>query len=198
VRREIVQGVFAFMNTLPFYFSFHDQIVCLLYLLNGKFVRLQRLLYLYDMGPWEANESAQQRDLDYYKAVGFDTAINKLHWFLCAFEGAALIRNADVFPDYSLAQRQPIADCWFSVMFRRFKSHARLTFGSGFAGDADKLCAKLQESTGQMSFYEMLTELSSFMALSSNDNAQRYFDFWGAVINKRKPAARPLVAAGQR
>ncbi len=43
IRRDIVQRVFAFMNTLPVYFSFHDQIICLLYLLNGKFVRLTRL-----------------------------------------------------------------------------------------------------------------------------------------------------------
>jgi hypothetical protein len=198
VRRELVQRIFGFMNTLPFLFSFHDQIICLLYLLNGKFVRLQRLLYLYDLGVWEVTESAQKRDFDFYTQAGLDSAINKLHWFLCAFEGAALIRNADLFPDYPLAQRQPIADRWFSAMFHRFKSQARLTFGSSFVGEADSLRAKLQKSTGQMSFQEMLTELSSFMALSSKDQAQRYFDFWNAVINKPKPAARPRVAAGQR
>ena len=56
MRREIVQSVFAFMSTLPFYFSFHDQVVCLRYLLHGKFVRLNRLLYLYDVGVWESGQ----------------------------------------------------------------------------------------------------------------------------------------------
>lgn len=195
VRRELVQRVFAFMNTLPFYFSFHDQIICLLYLLNGKFVRLQRLLYLYDVGIWEATETAQKRDTDFYAESGLDPAINKLHWFLCGFEGALLVRNADVFPDYSLAQRQAVADRWFATMFTRFKGHARLTFGSPLTGEAEKLCAKLLTSTGQLSFHGMLTEICGFLALSSKSQAQSYFEFWDAVINKRKPASRRAGAA---
>jgi hypothetical protein len=187
MRRDIVQRVFAFMNTLPFYFSFHDQIVCLLYLLHGKFVRLKRLLYLYDVGPWEAPDSAQKRDIDFYKDAGLDPAINKLHWFLCGFEGAVLVRNSLEFPDYSLAQRQVITDSWFSMMFMRFKSQSRLTFDSRFAGEAEKLYAKLLTSTGQLSFQGMLTEICGLIALSSKGNAQRYHDFWDAEINRRKP-----------
>jgi hypothetical protein len=196
VRRELVKRIFGSLRTQPYLFSFHDQIICLLYLLNGKFVRLNRFLYLYDMGPWERSESAQERDVSFYKRAGLDAAINKLHWFLCAFEGAALIRNADLFPDYPLAQRQPIADRWFSAMFHRFKNHTRQTFGSGFASEADQLCAKLQKSTGQMSFQDMLSELCGFMALSSKGHAQRYFDFWDGVIGRRNPAVLPLVASG--
>ena len=155
----------------------------------GKFVRLQRLLYLYDVGLWEATETAQKRDVDFYAEAGLDPAINKLHWFLCGFEGAVLVRNADVFPDYPLAQRQVIADRWFATMFTRFKGHARLTFGSPLTGEAEKLCAKLLTSTGQLSFHGMLTEICGFLALSSKGQAQSYFEFWDAVINKRKPAA---------
>jgi hypothetical protein len=199
MRRELVQRVFAFMNALPFYFSFHDQIICLLYLLNGKFVRLQRLLYLYDFGIWETTETAQKRDADFYSEAGLDPAVNKLHWFLCGFEGAVLVRNSDVFPDYSLAQRQAIADCWFAAMFARFKGHPRLTFGSSFTGDAEKLCAKLHTATGQMSFHNMLAEISGFMALFSESHGRRYFEFWDAAINKRKPvlqdAGLPRISA---
>lgn len=200
VRRELVQRVFGFLKTQPYLFSFHDQINCLLYVLNGKFVPLKRFLYLYDMGPWENPETAQTRDVTFYKDAGLDPAINRLHWFLCGFEGAALIRNADLFPDFPLAQRQPIADRWFAAMFHRFKSQPRLTFGSSRAGEAELICAKLLTSTGQMSFQDMLAEITGFMALSSKNNAQRYFDFWNAVINMPKdkpaPAARPLLAAG--
>ena len=70
-----------------------------------------------------------------------------------------LVRNADVFPDYPLAQRQAIADRWFSSMFIRFKGQARLTFDSRFTGEADRLCDKLLTSTGQLSFEGMLTEI---------------------------------------
>ena len=81
-------------------------------------------LVRYDVGVWEKPETAQKRDVDFYTEAGFDPAINKLHWFLCGFEGAALVRNADVFPDLPLAQRQIIADWWFSAMFARFKGWA--------------------------------------------------------------------------
>ena len=72
--------------------------MCLLYLLNGKFISIPRLIYLYDLGLWEEPELGQKRDLDFYKAA-MDPAINKLHWFLCGFEGAVLARNSDMFPD---------------------------------------------------------------------------------------------------
>jgi Glycosyl transferase family 2 len=195
VRRDIVRRVFAFMNTLPFYFSFHDQIVCLLYLLNGKFVRLPRFLYLYDLGPWETADTAQQRDVDYYRQAGLDPVINKLHWFLCGFEGANLIRNANVFPDYPLGLRQMIADRWFSSMFLRFKGQRRLAFDSRFAGEAETLCAKFQASAGQLTFQDMLTDISGFFALFSKPQAQSYYEFWDAVINRRAPPARPAAAA---
>ncbi len=198
VRRELAKRIVAFMGTMPFHYSFHDQIVCLLYLLNGKFVRLPRLLYLYDVGPWEVAETAQKRDLDFYTAAGLDPAINKLHWLLCGLEGAALIRNADSFPDYPMAQRQPIANLWFSAMFHRFKNQKRLAFGSDLAAEAEKVCAKLLTSTGRMSFSDMLTEVSGFIALFSKDGAQNYFDFWDAVVNKRIPAAPSLAAVGGR
>jgi hypothetical protein len=197
VRRELVQRIFEFLKTQPFLFSFHDQIICLLYLLNGKFVRLPRLFYLYDMGPWEVAETAQKRDLDFYTAVGLDPAVNKLHWLLCAFEGAALVRNADLFPNYPMAQRQQIADLWFMTMFARFKRDQRSAYGSSFADKADRLRANLQESTGHLTFQNMLSKISGFIALSSESCARNYFDFWDGVINQRKPAERPLVAAGQ-
>jgi len=187
LRRSLAERVLVFMKAMPVYLSFHDQILCLLYLLNGKLVKMRRLFYGYDVGIWEATETAQKRDLDFYRAAGLDPAMNKLHWFLCGFEGAVLVRNSDMFPDYPLAQRQVIADRWFSMMFMRFKSQARLTFESRFADEADKVCAKLQASTGQLSFQGMLTEICGLIALSSKDNAQRYRDFWDAEINRRKP-----------
>ena len=161
-------------------------------------MRLERLLYLYDVGPWETTESAQKRDVDFYKQAGLDPAINKLHWFLCGFEGAVLARNSDIFPDYPLAQRQVIADHWFSGMFMRFKGHARLTFESHFTGEADKLCAKLLTSTGQLSFQDMLTEICSLIALFSKGHAQSYHEFWSAVLNRRMPISRVAGVVAKR
>jgi hypothetical protein len=188
LRRELVQRIYGFHIAQPGLFSFHDQTICLLYLLNGKFARLKRLLYLYDVGPWEKTETAQARDIGFYKAAGLDPAINKLHWFLCGFEGALIVRNADNFPDIPMAQRQAIADLWFAAMFHRFQSQRRIAGESGCAADADALCAKLLTSTGQMSFQAMLAEICEFIARFSPDYAQRYLDFWLPLLNTRKAA----------
>lgn len=198
VRREIFKRVFAFTKKLPFLFSFHDQIICLLYLLNGRFVRLNRLLYLYDAGPWSAAESAQKRDLGFYQTAGLDPAINKLHWFICAFEGAVLIRNSDIFSSVPLGQRQAMADIWFSTMYRRFQGNPRYTFDSTFADEAEKLCTKLRAVSGQLSFQSMLAAISGFISLFSKSRAQTYFDFWDAIVSKGVPAIRESSVYGSK
>lgn len=189
LRRATLEKIFRFMQAMPIFLSFHDQITCLLYLLNGRFVRLPKLIYGYDFGPWEDMESAQKRDMAFYKAAGLDAAISKLHWFLCGFEGAILIRNGDAFPDYAPAQRQAMADQWFSLMFKRFLSNPRLTFGSQFGVQADALCAKLRSSAGHLSFVDMLSDICHFIALSSPDKAQSYLSFWAGMLKPRRPAA---------
>ena len=186
LRRATVEKIFHFMRAMPLFLSYHDQITCLLYLLNGRFVRLPKLIYGYDFGPWEDMQSAQKRDMAFYRAAGLDPAISKLHWFLCGFEGAILIRNGDVFPDHAPATRQSMADQWFSVMFQRFLSNPRLTFGSEFAAQADAGCAKLRASQGPLSFVDMLSDICHFVALSSPDKAQRYLSFWGGMLAPRR------------
>ncbi len=175
------------MKAMPIYLSFHDQILCLLYLLSGKYISLQRLFYVYDIGVWETAELAQRRDIDFYTAAGLDSATNKLQWLLCGFEGAVLIMNSSMFSHYPVAQRQPIADRWFAIMFSRFKSQSRQTNDSPLTDEAEKLCAKMQTATGQMTFENVLSDICGFMALKSKNQAQGYFDFWSAVLKKREP-----------
>ena len=144
-------------------------------------------LYLYDFGVWEKTETGQKRDVDFYTAAGLDPAVNLLHWFLCGFEGAVLTLHADVFSDHPPAQLQAIANHWFVTMFARFKGHPRLTFGSPFTRDVEKVCTKLKAMSGPMSFENMLKEITNVISLFSKGQAQTYFDFWNAVMNKRKP-----------
>jgi len=196
VRRELWLRVFSFIRSMPGLLSFHDQVASLLYLLNGKFVRLNRLMYLYEHGPWQNPITAQQEDIRFARSAGLDASICMLQWFICGFEGAVLVRNADeLFPDYPLALRQVIADRWFAMMFARLKSDNRIAPGAKYATEGAALRARLLVSTGQLSFQDMLAELCGFMALGSPDVAQRYSNFWTAVINRRARASRPATAA---
>jgi hypothetical protein len=189
LRRATVETVFRFVQAMPLSLSYHDQIVCLLYLLHGRFPKLPKLIYGYDFGPWEELQSAQKRDAAFYKAAGLDPAINKLHWFLCGFEGALLIRNGDGFPDHPAAQRQKMADEWFSTMFVRFAANPRFAFESRFEGQAEALCQKLRASQGHLSFVGMLSDICHFIALFSPAKAQAYLSFWGALVKPRRLSA---------
>ncbi|HKS84814.1 MAG TPA: glycosyltransferase [Pseudolabrys sp.] len=190
LRRSVVKQLCTLFDTLPFSFSFHDQILCLFYLLNGKFLRMPRLFYVYDLGVWETGESAQKRDADFYKAAGLDLAINKLQWLLCGFEGASLVMHAKVFPQMPIERRQTTADFWFTAMFDRFRVQQRMGFGSLRGSEADKLCHKLRNATGQMTFQNILSDICAFIALSSPGHAQKYFDYWATMISSREPALR--------
>ena len=189
LRRATLDKILHFMQAMPLFLSYHDQVTCLLYLLNGRFVRLPKLIYGYDFGPWEDMQSAQRRDMAFYKAAGLDPAISKLHWFLCGFEGAILIRNGDVFPDHAPAARQTMADHWFSLMFQRFLTNPRLVSGSQFAAEADALCEKLRAAQGHLSFAGMLADICHFIALFSPEKAQAYLGFWGGMLKPRRQAA---------
>ena len=189
MRREIVERIFELLTSMPFYFSFHDQLQSLLFLLEGRFLRLERLLYCYDHGIWEANGTAQDKDIGFYKAAGLDPVINTIHFLLCAFEGAVLARNSNIFPNYPVAQRQAVADRWFSNKFDGFVRGTRSAHNSQYEGAAQRFRAKLLASTGQLSFESLLGEICNVFALFSHDAAQRYYAFWHAQINQ--------AAAGQ-
>ena len=193
LRREVMQRVIAFIEGLPILCSYHDQIMSMIYLLNGKYHLLPRLFYMYDYGLWENSGTAQRIDANFYAAAGLDPGINLLHWFLCAFEGAVLALHSDAFPQHPPAQRQAIANLWFSTMFQRFKNSKRLTFDSKAAPEMEKACARFQAMAGTVTFDVMLTEICAVLKIFSEAKARDYFDYWDATLNHRKPPARPLV-----
>jgi hypothetical protein len=184
IRREIYQRIMSFMNGMPVFLSFHDQIVSLLFVLCGKFIQLPRLLYAYDVGVWGTRDTAQQRDVDYYRAAGLDPVLNMLQWLLCAFEGAVLIRNSDLFPNYPMAQRQKMADRWFATKFSMFVGDKRSAFGSKYESGVQRILTALFASKGQLSFRGLLTEICNVIALFSNDKANLYSEFWKTQIEQ--------------
>jgi len=59
-------------------------------------------------------------------------------------------------------------------------------FGSPHAERAEALRTKWKTSVGQLSFEGMLAELCGFLALSSEDHARKYLDFWKPIVSKRR------------
>ena len=50
----------------------------------------------------------------------------------------------------------------------------------------EKLCEKLRNATGQLTFEKVLSDICGFIALFSPDRARAYFDFWNEIINRRQ------------
>ncbi len=186
VRRDVLNWVTETIQAKPFKFSFDDQICSVLYLLRGKFAALDRLLYVYDQGNWEEHGTAQAEDLKWYKAASLDPAINKLHWLLCAFEGAVLIRTVALTLDLAPNVRQQIADVWFTTMFLRFMAHPRDDGGSPLAGEAEKLCVKWKAASGQLAFEPILADICEFMALTSPPHAMAYLKYWADLLSAKR------------
>jgi hypothetical protein len=187
IRRATMAWAFETVRSKPFAFPFDDRISSLLYLMGGKFARMARLMSVYDA---TSADAASRADVALYERSHLDPATNKLHWFLCGFEGATLIRNAALPLTYSPQQRQAIADLWFSAMFDRFKAQPREAGGSPLAGEAETMCVRWKEAAGRLSFGDMLADICQFLALSSQENALKYFAFWSTVLGLRQaPAA---------
>jgi len=187
IRRAAMSWALDIVGRRPFAFPFDDRITSMLYLVSGKFARMTRLMSVHAADGAEAERRA---GLAFYQQGHLDPATDKLHWFLCGFEGATLIRNLALQQSYSPQQRQALADLWFSAMFTRFRTDPRDAYGSPLAGEAEKLCARWKEAAGRLSFADMLADICQFLALTSQDNALKYFAFWSTILGLRQaPAA---------
>jgi hypothetical protein len=186
VRRATMIWALDILRERPLAFPFDDQLSSLLYLLAGKFARMTRLMHVHDTSRADATRSTRAA---FYERAHLDPTINKLNWLLCGFEGATLIRHASLPSHYSPQQRQTMADLWFSAMFARFKSQLREAFGSPFSGEAEQMCAHLQDAAGRLSFADMLADICQFIALSSQESALKYFAYWSVMLGLRQAGA---------
>lgn len=181
IRTKLIRSIFSFVDTLPFFFSYHDNIISLLYLMNGRFVDINRLFYLYTMGDWGKRDTQQKRDLFFYERAKMDPAINVIQWLICGFEGSMLIRHASLFPAYPPSQREFLANIWFSAMRNVSANDIRFGFGSAFVEQAQVFRKKWLNPGQKISLEEMLGDLCAFMDLFSKENSQKYFKYWTSI-----------------
>jgi hypothetical protein len=179
IRSQLVTQVTSFYKTLPFYFSFLDQLVALMYLASGKFVSIDRVLYQYDNSNWDTCGRAIQSDLRYYYDCGLDGSVLRLHWLICGLEGAKLVLGKCPVINLSPDERQAVAARWFRTNYQRFRlgGMCRTDASSRFDQHAVALCKKWMEITA-ISLDQLLADLTGLLALSNLEGACKYFDFW--------------------
>jgi hypothetical protein len=178
LRRTMILDCWKFLDETPFVFPFHDQVLSLVHLLEGRFVDVGRLVLAYDNMNWESVGQAADSDTSRYLAAGMDPAFGRLHWLLCAFEGAWLSLYSRYGARHSAEQRQAIAARWFEVMFARFAGDSRGNFGSTLGPQADLLCQKWRGLYPNFDLQVLLADICDFIALHSPEKAGLYRDFW--------------------
>ena len=192
VRRATVRWARDILRDRPLAFPFDDQLSSMLYLIAGKFARMTRLMHVHDT---RLPDAVRRAEAFFHERSHLDPAINKFNWLLCGFEGATLIRHANLPARYSPQQRQAMADLWFSAMFARFKAQPREAHGSRLAGEAETMCARWKDATSRRSFADLLADICQFMALSSQESALKYFAFWSAMLGLDSRGRLDTVAA---
>jgi hypothetical protein len=178
VRRPLATFCFAFLEQLPYKFSYHDQLIAMLYLALGRTLQVQRVTYFYDLGEWETWEKSLSKDRSMYVGAGLPIEIDRLHWLLCGMEGGFLL-NSQLLAEKGHYDRKQMADLWFAKMFERFKHHHRET---GYEATAvNEATLKLKNkwiSESEVNLSELLFDVCDVIEKADADGAQRYFKFW--------------------
>jgi glycosyltransferase involved in cell wall biosynthesis/predicted negative regulator of RcsB-dependent stress response len=179
VRRSIVDEVMLFGGTLPYWFSYTDQLISLMYLAAGRFLSINRVLYQYDTTNWDTVERAMQSDLNYFRANQLDGSMLRVMWLFCGLEGAKIVLNKFGHLSLPEEERQAAAGYWFRQMYDRFIQNSHRTDpASKFDSQAVSLSNKWKNFP-QDSLEELLADLCEFLALSNKQGAERYAKFWG-------------------
>jgi glycosyltransferase involved in cell wall biosynthesis len=180
IRRALVQRSFAFSESLPYKLSFHDQLVSLFYLIAGRTMSIERVVYFYNLGIWETAEGTLEKDRACYREAGLPIEVDRLHWLICGMEGAFLLKS-DLMSQYRY-DRVRLLDIWFSMYFSRFKLLGR---ESGYADTPANVATKrvrdkwLEASEANLS--ELLLDICDVFELVDKPGAERYFHYWSTL-----------------
>jgi glycosyltransferase involved in cell wall biosynthesis len=181
VRRDIARFCFDFLGRLPFKFSYHDQLVSMVYLAAGRVVQIDGVIYFYDLGEWETAEKTLAKDRSMYRAAGLPPEVDRLHHLLCAMEGGFLINSqfgASLIP----ADHARLLQIWFGNMFQRFRQAPRPEdYPSGAVNDSMRAVARKWQSQETVDLNELLVDVCDAIESADPDAAQRYFQFWSTL-----------------
>jgi glycosyltransferase involved in cell wall biosynthesis len=181
VRRSLANFCFGFMERLPYKFSFHDQLISMLYLALGRILQIDRVVYFYDLAEWETHEKSLSKDRAMYIQAGLPLEIDRLHWLLCAMEGGFLL-NSRLLAERGHYDRQQLADLWFANMFARFKHHYREAgYESNVMGEGTSKLKNKWIGEREVNLNELLIDVCDVLESAAPAVADRYFQFWSTL-----------------
>ena len=181
VRRSLANFSFQFLDSLPYKFSYHDQLLSLIYLAAGRVIQVDRVVYCYDFSEWDVDERSLMKDRASYVSAGLPAEFSRLHWLFAALEGALLL-NSQLLRAQCPSDPTRLTDSWFGTLFGRFKFHERESpFDESAANIATKTFKAKWIAQTNVSLNELLLDLCDLLEVADKEGAKRYFEFWSAL-----------------
>lgn len=182
VRRELAVSALEFVSSMPLEFSFHDQLICLIWLLAGRFRESPRTVLINDNSHWATAESAVFKDAEIYARAGVDPAFRKLHWMVCGIEGAWIVLKSRFSAHLSDEDKDACGGAWMETMFRRFMGD-EIGVESQCSAHADRLKDKWRAQWPNFDLEVCLGEVAELIAVTSPGKATEYAAFWKQVAD---------------
>ena len=181
IKRSLLTFCLNYVSSLPYKFSFHDQLMVLLYVASGRALQVQRVFYHYDQTEWETKEGTLAKDRAWYVKEALPIELDRLHWLICGLEGALTLNSTRV---AAVAQpdRERLAALWFATMFERFKRWDReLGWADTPTNNAAKRLKEKWVADREANLHELLFDVCDVIETADKPGAQRYFDFWSSA-----------------
>ena len=181
VKRSLLTFCLNFVSSLPYKFSFHDQLMVLLYVAAGRALQVQRVFYHYDQSEWETKEGTLAKDRAWYASAGLPIELDRLHWLICGLEGALTLNSARVL-NLAARDRERLGGLWFASMFQRFNRWDReLGWTDTPTNEAARRFKQKWGMDREVNLHELLFDLCDVLETADKPGAQKYFEFWSSV-----------------
>lgn len=181
LRRDFAELSLVLQGELPFYLSYHDQVMSALMLAVGKVQPVTQYVYLYDLGAWETRTGALAIDRSFQQRAGLPLSTDLLQWLMCAAEGASLL-SSTCFADLIGEDGPRLSTLWLQHNHHRFR-HDNRTAGLDacpWIDQARQVHAKW-DRRASLDTAELLADIAGFLAAAGVEKAEDYHCFWSGL-----------------
>ncbi len=181
LRRDFVELSLVLQSELPFYLSYHDQVISALMLSVGRVQPVTPFVYLYDLGAWETRQGSLSIDRAFQARAGLPASVDLLQWLMCAAEGASLLASRS-FEDLIGAEGAKLATLWLAHNHHRFRHDNRI---AGLQDCPHVAAARTVHAKwdrrASLDGAELLADIAGFLTEAGVERAEEYHRFWSGL-----------------
>lgn len=182
IRTSVCREVLDFVYKMPFTFAYRDWVYVLILLISGRWVNIGRAICYYDFSDWEAPGAYFLKNIPFFKAIDVDVSIIHLQELLPCLEGCLLAQSPLFNRDVSKEARAAVTRMWYGRWHQQFAGVRVPQSGT----EVEKIAIGLREKwlrKTDISFPELLDDLTNFMSIHSPKTGAMYKAYWGFFLD---------------